>query len=67
MQDLHHKLYENENFPTAFMPFIMTIASIAAREQRHVKAIDITGANLNVDISKQEIYMELDCLHQSIV
>jgi len=62
MQDRHHILYENENSPTASMPFIMTIASIGAREQRHVKAVDITG-DLYVDISKQEIYMALDCLH----
>jgi len=45
----------------------MTIASIAAREQRHVKTIDITGAYRNADISKQEIYMELDPTMASII
>ena len=59
MQDLDQILYEDINSPTAFIPF-MTMASIAAREQRHVKTIDITGAYLNTDIYKQEIYMELD-------
>ena len=60
-------LYKDTNSPTASIPFIMTIASIAAREQRHVKTIDITGAYLNADISKQQIYMELDPTMASIV
>ena len=67
MQDREQILYEDTNSPTASIPFIMTIASIAAREQRHVKTIDITGAYLNADISKQEIYMELDPTMASIV
>jgi hypothetical protein len=38
----------------------MTIASIATRKQHHVRTIDITGAYLNADMSKQETYLELD-------
>ena len=67
MQDREQILYEDTNSPTASIPFIMTIASIAAREQRHGKTIDIAGAYLNADISKQEIYMQLDPTMASIV
>ena len=67
MQGRDQILYEDKNSPTATMPFIMTIASIVAREQRHVKTTDVTRANLNADISKQEIYMELDPTMAAIV
>ena len=60
MQDRDQILYEDTNSPRASMPFIMSIVTIAARKQRHVKTIDITGAYLISDISKEEIYIDLD-------
>jgi hypothetical protein len=67
MQDRDFILYEDTNSPTAAIPFIMIIACIAAKEQRHVKTIDIGGAYLNADISRQEILMELDPIMSSIL
>lgn len=60
MQDRSEMMYEDISSPTASLSHLMTIASIAARDGRHVKTVDIAGAYLNADISKHEIYMELD-------
>jgi hypothetical protein len=60
MQDRSEILYEDASSPTAALPFVFMIAAIAARERRHVATVDITGAFLNADISKQEIVMDLD-------
>jgi hypothetical protein len=67
MQNKEEILYEDRNSPTASMPFLMMIASIAAKERRHVKTIDITGAYLNADISKHKILMELDPTMTAII
>ena len=60
MQDRDSVDFEDTSSPTASLPFLFMIASIAAREGRHVRTFDIGGAYLNADISKQEILMELD-------
>ena len=60
MQDRSEILYEDTNAPTAALSHLMIIATIAARERRQVKTLDIGGAYLNADISSHEIFMELD-------
>jgi hypothetical protein len=60
MEDRLSVLFEDISSPTASLPFIFLIACIAARDRRFVKTIDIGGAYLNADISKHDIYMELD-------
>ena len=60
MQERSEILYEDTNAPTAALSHLMIIATIAARERRRVKTLDIGGAYLNADISSHEILMELD-------
>jgi hypothetical protein len=67
MQERDNILYEDINSPTASIPFTMMIATLAAKQKRHVKTIDVGGAYLNADISKQKILMELDPVVSSIL
>jgi hypothetical protein len=60
MQDRDSLASEDTSSPTATLSFLFMIASIAARDGRHVRTFDIGGAYLNADISKREILMELD-------
>jgi hypothetical protein len=53
-------LPEDITSPTAATPFIMCIASIAAKERRHVITADVPGAYLHADNSKHGITMRLD-------
>jgi histone deacetylase 1/2 len=66
-QDKIAALFEDISSPTASLPFIFMIGSIAARERRHVKTMDIGGAYLNADISRHEILMELDATMAAIL
>ncbi len=60
MRDRDSILYENINSPNTSIAFFFMIASIAAKEGRIVKTLDIGGAYLNADILAHGIYMELD-------
>jgi len=57
-QNKEEILLEDRNSPIASIPLLMMIASIAAKESRHAKTIDIIGANLNADISQ---FIRSDC------
>jgi hypothetical protein len=67
MQDKEAALFEDISSPTASLPFIFMVGCIAARDGRHVKTVDITGAYLNADISRHEILMELDATMAAIL
>jgi hypothetical protein len=60
MQD--KSLYENLSSPTASTTSVLTIAAIAAAEERHVITIDIGGAFLNADMAPTgiKVHMRLD-------
>ena len=60
MQDKSH--YENLSSPTASTTSVLTIAAIAAAEERHVITIDIGGAFLNADMAPTgiKVHMRLD-------
>jgi hypothetical protein len=49
---------EDISSPTAAMPFLFAIASIAASENRHVYTADVPVANLNADNSRHGITMD---------
>ena len=51
--------YEDLSSPTVALPSIMTIATLAAAERRHVWTADIGGAFLNAEM-EAEVYMSLD-------
>ena len=60
MQDRTFMTDDDSSSPTATLSSIFTIASIAARDRRHIRTVDIAGAYLNADISDKGILMELD-------
>jgi hypothetical protein len=53
-------LYPDRSSPTADVASVFIVATIAARESRHVVTADIAGAYLNADMSKSDIHMKLD-------
>ena len=59
MQNHYDYLTEDTASPTAQLPLIMLIAAIAAKEGRHVRTADITGAYLNAEM-KETVHMRLD-------
>jgi hypothetical protein len=67
MQDRTDVLYDDVSSPTASMPFVFTVAALAALERRHVVTVDITGAYLNADMSSHEILMDLDPLMSAML
>jgi hypothetical protein len=67
MQDRSEMYQEDISSPTVQLPFLLTIAGIAAKENRTVRAIDIGGAYLNANISNHGILMELDSTMASIL
>jgi hypothetical protein len=67
MQDRSEMYSEDISSPTVQLPFLLTIAGIAAKQHRTVRAVDIGGAYLNANISHHEIMMELDPTMSSIL
>ena len=59
---LDKSLYDNLSSPTVATPSVMTIATIAAKEGRHVIVIDIGGAFLNTSLADTGmiVHMRLD-------
>ena len=62
MQPREEVLHEDVSSPTAAMPFMLCVASIAAKEKRHVVTADVPSAYLHADNSKHGITMILDSL-----
>lgn len=56
------RIYENLSSPTAATTSVLTVAAIAAAEERHVIVIDIGGAFLNADMAPTgiKVHMRLD-------
>jgi hypothetical protein len=67
LQDTSDLLYEDVHSPTAYLPHVMMVAALAARDNRHVKTIDITGAYLNADTSSHGVLMEIDATNAKIL
>lgn len=67
MQD--RSLYQNNSSPTACTTSILTLATIAALENRNVITLDIGGAYLNASLDSQEtkVHMVIDKLLSSIM
>jgi hypothetical protein len=53
-------LYDDISSPTVATTAVFMIAAIAAKEQRSVVTVDITGAYLNADMGEEEVLMKLD-------
>jgi hypothetical protein len=60
MQPRRGVIAEDISSPTAAMPFLFAVASIAAKERRHVVTADVPVAYLNADNSRLEITMILE-------
>ena len=60
-------LYDDLSSPTTALQSIYMIAAIAARENRKIVTLDITGAYLNADIEGEDVYMLLDDLSTAIL
>ena len=58
--------YDNIASPTVSSTSVFMVAAIAAREHRHVLAVDIGGAYLNADL-EAEVYMSLDAKSSEIL
>ena len=67
MQDRELIPDELQSSPTASLPFVFMVAAIAARDGRHVRTCDISGAYLNANISSEHILMELDAATSAIL
>jgi len=59
-QDRSDYLTEDISSPTAALPFVYTVAGIAAQEGRYIVTADIPVAYLNADSSKHNITIRLD-------
>jgi len=53
-------VYESISSPTASLTAVLTVATIAAKEQRIVQVVDITGAYLNASMGKVKVFMRID-------
>jgi hypothetical protein len=60
-------LYEDISSPTVSTSAVFIIAAIAAREQRKIVTVDITGAYLNADMGGEEVLMRLDKLMATLL
>jgi hypothetical protein len=60
-------LHEDVSSPTAAMPFIFCVASIAAAEERIVVTADVPSAYLHADNSRHGITMILDAVIAKVV
>jgi hypothetical protein len=60
MQSRNEVLHEDVSSPTAAMPFMLCVGSIAAKEKRHVVTADVPSAYLHADNSRHGITMTLD-------
>jgi hypothetical protein len=67
MQD--RSIYQQDDIgaPTASITSIFTIATIAAKEERHVVTVDIASAYLNASIGDEDVFMYLDELQSKIL
>ena len=58
MQD--RALYPDRYSPTVSLPAVMTVLAIAAKENRHIAALDVGKAYTNADMTGEEVYIEVD-------
>jgi hypothetical protein len=63
------ELYENLSSPTAATSSVLSVAAIAASENRHVVTVDIGGAFLNADMEPTgvKVHMRLDKIMTSML
>jgi hypothetical protein len=58
MQD--RDLYPDRYSPTVSLPAVTTVLAIAAKENRHIAALDVGKAYTNADMTGEEVYIEVD-------
>jgi hypothetical protein len=56
----NRELYGDISSPTVSLTAVMMVLTIAAKEARHIAALDIAGAYLNAAMNNKEIYMIIE-------